>query len=105
MLRWMQRHLEVQYPLLENFDGVQEVCRCHLSRYPGFPPPFVGAAYFGLQYCDEDFENQDVWNEWRLRDQQDRSVHVDKEHWYEYTGWVCPSSGVTSKLESRSFML
>ncbi len=48
-------------------------------------------TYFEIQFCDEDFENQDVWNEWMLRDQQDRfSVHVDKEHWYEVHGLGLP---------------
>ena len=63
------------------FVDVQEACRSHLERYPDVPPPFVGSAYFQLSYANEDFESQDIWNEWRLRDQQDLySVHVDREH-------------------------
>jgi hypothetical protein len=81
----------VHYPLIEDFFGVQEVCREHLSRYPGVPPPFVGPAYFNIQFCEEDFENQDFWNERRLRDQHSRySVHVDRERWYEVHGLGLP---------------
>jgi hypothetical protein len=57
---------------------------------PRFSPPFVGPAYFAIQYCDEDFENQNVWNEWRLREKDRYSVHVDQKHWYEVHGLGLP---------------
>ena len=42
MLTVMRSHLSVQYPLLEQFGSLQDVCRSHLERYPHTPPPFLG---------------------------------------------------------------
>ncbi len=79
----------VRYPALGDFSGLQDLCRGHLERYPGTPPPFLGAAW--LMHNDEDFEGQDEWNEMRLNNQRTRySVHINREHWYEVDGLGLP---------------
>ena len=79
----------VRYPALGDFSGLQDLCRGHLERHPGTPPPFLGAAW--LMHNDEDFEGQDEWNEMRLNSQRTRySVHIDREHWYEVDGLGLP---------------
>ena len=89
MFREMRAWNVARYPALGDFSGLQNLCRGHLARYPGTPPPFLGAAWF--MYNDEDFEGQDEWNEMRLNNQRTRySVHIDREHWYEVHGLGLP---------------
>ncbi len=61
----IRRSIQVRYPILSDFELLQEICSGHMERYPHAPPPFLRPAYF--QFHEPVFDNQDQWNERMLR--------------------------------------
>ena len=66
----LRSQLEVRYPRLGEFVGLEEPFAGHLERYPHAPPPFLGPA--GFQFYALDFVDQDEWNEMQLSEQKSR---------------------------------